>query len=38
MATQSVTFHGASCQMIQNDPAIQVDILYGCPAVDAQGN
>lgn len=35
IATQSVTFHGSACQMIQNDPSIQVEIVYGCPAVDA---
>ncbi len=35
VSTQSVTFHGSACQMIQNDPNVLVEIIYGCPAVDA---
>lgn len=33
-ATQSVTFHGLSCIMIQNIPFTQVSVEYGCPASD----
>ncbi|MEO6952950.1 MAG: VWA domain-containing protein [Polyangia bacterium] len=35
VATQSVTFHGSSCQLIQGDPSTQVSVVYGCPATDA---
>ena len=35
VATQSVTFHGSSCQAIQNDASTQVSVVYGCPATDA---
>jgi hypothetical protein len=31
IATQSVTFHGMSCQTIQNDTMVEVKIVYGCP-------
>ena len=38
VASQSVSFHGSACQLIQNDPSVLVEIIYGCPAVDATIN
>jgi len=34
-ATQSLTFHGTSCQQLQNESTAQVKIVYGCPPDDA---
>lgn len=33
-ASQSVTFHGTSCQQIQNNATADVQVVYGCPPQD----